>query len=130
MADTPIIYRVIVEVSDLHKAQQFYSQLLNIEGRVVGGGRCYFDCGPVILAILDAQQKPKAIPQYIYFSVEALETIYARAKTLSCLSQEMLHGSPAGEMIVRPWGERSFYAYDPDGNGLCFVAAESIFTGL
>ena len=32
-------------------------------------------------------------------------------------------------MIVRPWGERSFYAFDPFGNGLCFVDETTVFTG-
>jgi hypothetical protein len=32
-------------------------------------------------------------------------------------------------MIVRPWGERCFYAFDPFGNGLCFVDETTLFTG-
>jgi hypothetical protein len=31
--------------------------------------------------------------------------------------------------VTRPWGERSFYAFDPDGNGLCFVDERTVFTG-
>ncbi|MGA8663757.1 MAG: VOC family protein [Thermoplasmata archaeon] len=34
-----------------------------------------------------------------------------------------------GEMVVRPWGERSFYATDPSGNPLCFVDSRTLFTG-
>jgi hypothetical protein len=40
-----------------------------------------------------------------------------------------VHGASAAEMIVRPWGERSFYAFDPFGNGLCFVDEKTVFTG-
>jgi predicted enzyme related to lactoylglutathione lyase len=29
----------------------------------------------------------------------------------------------------RPWGERSFYCLDPDGNRLCFVDDATIFLG-
>jgi hypothetical protein len=36
---------------------------------------------------------------------------------------------PLGKIAQRPWGERSFYAADPFGNPLCFVARDSVFTG-
>ena len=29
----------------------------------------------------------------------------------------------------RPWGERSFYCLDPDGNRLCFVDQSTLFLG-
>src|SRR3954465_9402829 len=50
--NAPRLFRVIVPVSDLETAAGFYSRLLGLEGRSVGGGRQYFDCGPVILAVL------------------------------------------------------------------------------
>ena len=34
-----------------------------------------------------------------------------------------------GAIVVRPWGERSFYAEDPTGNPLCFVDDRTLFTG-
>jgi catechol 2,3-dioxygenase-like lactoylglutathione lyase family enzyme len=132
MADVPKLYRVILQVSDLDKASEFYSKLLDSEGRRVRGGRHYFDCGPVILALLDTTsggEKPASIPDYLYFSVKDLEKIYARALELGCLSQENIHGESAGEILTRPWGERSFYAEDPFGNLLCFVDERTIFTG-
>jgi hypothetical protein len=36
---------------------------------------------------------------------------------------------PLGEIAKRAWGEESFYASDPFGSPLCFVARESVFTG-
>jgi catechol 2,3-dioxygenase-like lactoylglutathione lyase family enzyme len=123
----PRLFRVIVPVSDLETASGFYSRLLGLEGRSVGGGRAYFDCGPVILAVLETE-KP-ANPEYLYFAVSNLEEIHARARELGCLSTESVHGAAAGEMIVRPWGERCFYAFDPFGNGLCFVDDATLFTG-
>jgi len=118
---------MIVPVSDLETATAFYSRLLGTPGRSVGGGRHYFDCGPVILALLDNEKPPNS--DYIYFAVADLEEIHARALELGCLSKESVHGSSAAEMIVRPWGERSFYAFDPFGNGLCFVDETTVFTG-
>jgi catechol 2,3-dioxygenase-like lactoylglutathione lyase family enzyme len=126
-ADTPRIFRVIVPISDPEAAVRFYSQLLAMPGRAVGGGRHYFDCGPAILALLD-NGKP-ANSDYLYLAVADLEAVHARATELGCLSQESIHGASAGEMIVRPWGERAFYVHDPSGNGLCFVEAGTEFRG-
>jgi hypothetical protein len=39
-----------------------------------------------------------------------------------------VHGAPAGDVIKRPWGERSFYATDPWGNELCFVEEGTLYT--
>ena len=36
---------------------------------------------------------------------------------------------PIVEIVKRPWGELSFYAEDPWGNGLCFVDEKTLFTG-
>lgn len=130
--DVPRIFRMIIPVGDPEAAARFYSRLLGIEGRAVGGGRVYFDCGPVILALLGAspgEQKKPPIPEYIYFAVSNLEEIHARAKELGCLSTGEVHGESAGESVVRPWRERSFYAFDPDGNGLCFADEKTLFTG-
>ena len=55
--------------------------------------------------------------------------VHARARGLKCLSKEDVHGEPAGEIVKRPWGERSFYARDPFQNRLCFVDAQTLFTG-
>ena len=54
MTDVPRLYRVILQVSDLDQGAEFYSKLLGTEGRRIRGGfRHYFDCGEVILALLD-----------------------------------------------------------------------------
>jgi hypothetical protein len=37
-------------------------------------------------------------------------------------------GEPAGEVVERPWGERSFYVVDPYGNDLCFCQNGSLYT--
>ena len=126
-SNVPRIFRIIVPVSDLETATVFYSRLLGMPGRSVGGGRHYFDCGAVILALLDNKKPPNS--DYTYFAVSDLEEIHARARELGCLSKESVHGASAAEMVVRPWGERSFYAFDPFGNGLCFVDETTVFTG-
>jgi predicted enzyme related to lactoylglutathione lyase len=132
MADTPSLYRIILQVADLERAAEFYSKLLDSKGRRIRGGRHYFDCGPVILAILDPAgggTKARPMPDHVYFSVKDLKKVHARAAALGCLSKEKVDGDPAGEITKRPWGERSFYVIDPWGNRLCFVEANTVFTG-
>lgn len=131
MADK--LFRIILQVADLDQAADFYAMLLNDRGRTIpNASRHYIDCGPVILALVDVTrggETPKPLPDNIYFAVSDLAAVYARAKELGCLSQEDVHGASAGEIVVRPWRERSFYVKDPWGNGLCFVDENTLFTG-
>ena len=128
----PSLFRVLLEVSDLRKAAGFYDTLLGIDGREVGGNRRYYDCGAVLVGLVDVGaggRTPTPMPQDLYLAIEDLEAAYARAKKLDCLFSGDVHGDPAGEIAIRPWGERSFYAVDPFGNGLCFVDKATLFTG-
>jgi catechol-2,3-dioxygenase len=133
MANEPTLFRVILQVSDLDQAAEFYAKLLADEGRrIPRGSRHYFDCGAVILALVDVSAggtAAKAIPDYIYFAVSDLESVYQRARELNCLATADVHGASAGEIVKRPWGELSFYVEDPWGNGLCFVDETTLFTG-
>ena len=99
-----------------------------MKGRRVGGGRHYFDCGQVILALVDVR-KPRPGRQDLYFAVSDVEAVHRRARAQRCLSKELVHGKSGGALVTRPWGERSFYAEDPFGNGLCFVDKRTLFTG-
>lgn len=129
----PTLYRIILQVDNLDRAEEFYGKLLEDRGRrIPRGSRHYIDCGPVILALVDVSAEgaePKPLPDYVYFAVNDLEAVHQRAQELNCLSTEDVHGASAGEIVKRPWGERSFYAYDPWGNGLCFVDENTLFTG-
>jgi len=132
MNHAPSLFRIILQVSDSQHAVEFYTKLLGIDGRDVRGSRYYFDCGPMILALLDVSStgdEAKPLPENIYFSVDDLEAVFERASSLGCLSAEEVHGAPAGAIVKRPWGERSFYVNDPFGNKLCFVDSTTLFTG-
>ena len=48
---------------------------------------------------------------------------------VGCLSAEEVHEAPGGGIVVRPWGERSFYAEDPWHNPLCFVEDGTVYGG-
>ena len=131
----PTLYRIILQVDNLDRAEEFYGKLLGDRGRrIPRASRHYIDCGPVILALVDVRGEgpdhtPEPLPDYIYFAVDDVDAVHGRARELNCLSTEDVHGESAGDVVTRPWGERSFYAHDPWGNGLCFVDEKTLFTG-
>ena len=129
--DVPNLFRLNLEVGDLDQAAEFYSELFGVEGRKQAGSRCYFTCGAVTLQVVDVSSmgKPHPAAKALYFTVKDLDSVFARAKALGCLSNEVVHGVTGGEISVRPWGERSFYAQDKWKNPLCFVEAGTIYPG-
>jgi catechol 2,3-dioxygenase-like lactoylglutathione lyase family enzyme len=131
---SPKLFRVILPVSDTEAAARFYAAVLGIAGQRVSPGRYYFDCDGTILACFDprADGDPwdaRPNQDHLYFAVDDLERRHEAAAKLACLSQEEVHGAPAGAIVRRPWGERSFYAVDPFGNKICFVDRATVFTG-
>ena len=129
------LYRVILPVDSLDDAVRFYAALLDDAGMRISPGRHYFRCGEVTLAVYDPAadgdaRTPRPNFDHVYFAVDDLEAVFARAERLGGLSKEVGDGGlPMGEIARRPWGERSFYVQDSFGNPLCFVDAASIFTG-
>ena len=128
MADVPQFFRLNIEVGDLEQAIAFYTRLLDLQGRRQPGNRVYYNAGPVTLQVVQTQQ-PHTAAKALYFTVRDLEAAFDRAKELGCLSQENVHDAPGGGIVVRPWGERSFYALDPWQNPLCFVEEGTVYTG-
>jgi catechol 2,3-dioxygenase-like lactoylglutathione lyase family enzyme len=128
---TAKIFRITLEVADIEKAAAFYARLLDQPGKRHPGARHYFDCGGVILAVLDVSAgglPPTPGPKSVAFAVHDIEAAHARAKSLGALAPFQVHGQPAGDVTVRPWGERSFYVTDPWGNELCFVQEGSLYS--
>ena len=129
--DIPNFFRLNIEVGNLNEAAEFYGSLLGIEGRRQAGSRCYFTCGPVTLQVVDVSSasEPHPAAKALYFTVKDLDAIFERAVALDCRSDGDVHGTPAGEISVKPWGERSFYAKDRWNNPLCFVEEGTIYQG-
>ena len=129
------LFRVIVPVNDLHAAVPFYEALLQQPGFKVSGGRHYFPCDGVIVALYDPKgdgddDVPRPNFEHLYFAVDDLEATYTRAMHAGGLSTEVGDGGlPMGEIARRPWGERSFYMHDPFGNPICFVDSASVYKG-
>lgn len=130
------IFRVLLTARDFEKSRRFYASLLHTPGRLVAKGRAYFDCGRVILAVVDGSSQPRSDSSQgagaIYLATDQLERMHRTARRLGCTADGLLHDdpeSPLGEIVVRPWGERSFYIEDPAGNSLCFVDDRTLFRG-
>ena len=123
----PRLFRVILPVPDIDRAARVYGHLLGIPGERVHDSRHYFDCGGTLLACLDPrlegwERDAVPNPELLYFAVDDLEAVYARAREAGCRCRE-------DGIATRGWGERSFYAHDPFGNPICFVDASTVFTG-
>ena len=130
-ADVPRFFRLNIEVGNLDQAASFYGALLGLEGRRQAGARVYFQAGPVNLQVVDVSSMgaPHTAAKALYFVVRDLDAAFERARSLGCLSRESVHDAPGGGIVVRPWGERSFYAEDPWSNPLCFVEEGTVYSG-
>lgn len=122
------LFRLNIEVGDIERAASFYSELLGLDGRPQRGARYYFQAGSVTLQVVQ-MEAPQPVPKALYFEVGDLTEVHRRASSLGCLSDGLVHGTPAADPVVRPWGERSFYADDPWDNALCFVEEGTIYAG-
>ena len=130
MSDSPKLFRVTLEVADLERATQLYAALFGLDGQRYPGARHYFDCGGVIVAVLDVSRggmPPTPGPKSLYFAVDDVDIVHARAEQLGVLAPYQVHGEPASAVITRPWGERSFYVVDPWGNDLCFCENGTLY---
>jgi predicted enzyme related to lactoylglutathione lyase len=131
MSEAPKLFRITIEVANLDQAAALYSELFGIPGKRHPGARHYYDCGGVIVAVLDVSRggmPPTPGPKSLYFAVDDVGAAHARATKLGILAPYQVHGEPAGEVITRPWGEKSFYVVDPWGNDLCFCENGTLFT--
>ncbi len=113
------LYKVVLPVSDIDKAEAFYSHLLGVPGRRVSPGQHHFDCGGMILNCYDSMadgdsSQVSPSPHKLYFVVEDLEAVFERAKSAGCPSLDE-------KIDKQPWGDCSFSAQDPFTNSLGFL---------
>lgn len=131
----PRIFRIILPVADIERAAAFYAAVLGTPGFRISSGRHYFDCGGVVLACFDPRADGDAYtatpnPEWIYFAVDNIQAAFDACRAAGAtFAPGDVHGDPAGAIVTRPWGERSFYVHDPFGNKLCFVDQSTLFTG-
>ena len=94
------VFRIAVPASDVNRARAFYERLLAVDW----SGRPF-----------------EPAPDHLYFATGELDAVHARA--LDAGAREVT------PVETRPWGERSFYCLDLDGNRLCFVDETTLFLG-
>ena len=126
----PRLFRVVVPVPDMQRADAFYSRVLRLKVDEVAPTRHYFDCGETILALVDPRGHGREFrpnTELVYLAVADLEATFERAVESGAGAHEA-DGQGWG-IAVRPWGERSFYVKDPFGNPLCFVDEATLFVG-
>jgi predicted enzyme related to lactoylglutathione lyase len=119
------VFRVAVPTNNIAEAQLFYERVLGMEADDTVPSRLYFHCGGVILALIDWSSEGRGAfspaCENLYLAVEDLMAVHDRAVSAGAQITSPIE--------VRPWGERSFYCSDLDGNRLCFVDGETLFLG-
>jgi len=124
------LFRIILPVIDIDKAEKFYAYILDQKGERVSPGRHYFNLGGTILACYDPEADGDDYGegwklhtnQYIYIATSDIENIFEKIRETEC--------KRISEKIEKmPWGERLFYADDPFGNPICFVDDMTMFMG-
>jgi predicted enzyme related to lactoylglutathione lyase len=119
------VFRIAIPALQIDRARGFYEHVLAIEADDTVPSRLYFHCGGVIVAVIDWSVEGRGsfrpAPETVYFSTDDVDAVRQRALDAGA--------ADVSEVEVRPWGERSFYCLDPDGNRLCFVDQATLFLG-
>jgi predicted enzyme related to lactoylglutathione lyase len=119
------VFRIAIPASHIEISRSFYEVVLAISADETVPSRLYFHCGDVIVALIDWAVEGRGDfrpnPENLYLATAELDAVYERAVA-------------AGARVLtpieeRPWGERSFYCLDPDGNHICFVDDSTLFVG-
>ena len=119
------VFRIAIPAAQIARSREFYEVMLGVEADDTVPSRLYFHCGEVIVAVIDWSVEPlgpfPSTPENLYFATSELEAVHQRATGLGARQVSPIE--------TRPWGERSFYCVDPDGNRLCFVDDSTLFVG-
>ena len=119
------VFRIAIPASRIDVSRVFYETVLGMRVDDTVPSRLYFHCGDVIVALIDwtveGRHDLQPTPDNIYFATPELDAAYERARDAGAQALSPID--------TRPWGERSFYCLDPDGNQLCFVDDTTLFLG-
>jgi predicted enzyme related to lactoylglutathione lyase len=119
------VFRIAIPASEIERSRAFYEHVLALGADDTVPSRLYFHCGEVIVALIEWSVEGRgpfhATPDDVYFATDDLEAVHDRAVSAGA--------HQASPIEKRPWGERSFYCLDPDGNRLCFVDETTLFLG-
>ncbi len=115
------LYMSAIRVKALDSAVPFYDELLGQSGVLVSPGRHYYYLGGVALALREPYAHDLELlpnPDWIYIATDDLDKARSNAGSAGANVTE--------DIQEHPWGARSFYLRDPDGNGICFTQQETI----
>jgi catechol 2,3-dioxygenase-like lactoylglutathione lyase family enzyme len=120
----PALINTCLITNDVTQLVEFYRHVLRIPPKTSGAEYAEFPTGAGVLAIFSAEAQEKYIPRsaepasnksaILEFRVGDVDKEYARLKTFV----EVWVKPPT----TQPWGTRSVYFRDPDGNLVDFFA--------
>lgn len=121
----PVLINTCLISKDVKTLAAFYRQILKIEPEFSGDNYAEFRTGTGVLAIFDAAAQEKYIPgsaiagdnksAILQFRVDDVNAEYAR---LQGVVKTWVKGP-----TTQPWGTRSIYFRDPEGNLVDFFMA-------
>jgi len=121
----PTLVNTCLITAEFPQLVEFYKDVLRLSPQVTNGNYAEFPTGAGVLAIFSAEAQEKYIPgsaepannksAILQFRVADVDLEYARLRT----SVQTWVKPPTNQ----PWGTRSFYFRDPDGNLVDFYAS-------
>lgn len=124
---TADLFRVVLPVDDLERADAFWTTLLDVPVDRSVPGRHYLRTHGALVALVDTAAHARAHgappspfrpqPEWLYFRLPDLDAAWERARALDAPAVE----EEGRGIRERVWGDRSFYTRDPAGNPVCLV---------
>ena len=122
----PMLRNTCLITRDVARLTDFYAEVLGIPANRSGPDYAEFRTGAAVLAIFSAEAQEKYIPKsaepasnksaILEFEVTDVDQEYARLKNVV--------KNWVKAPTTQPWGTRSFYFRDPDGNLVDFYTWE------
>ena len=121
---TPVLRNACLITKDVARLVDFYSRVLQISAKLSGNDYAEFHTGATVLAVFSADAQEKYIPgsaqaasnksAILEFEVANVDQEYSRLKGVV--------KDWVKPPTTQPWGTRSLYFRDPDGNLVDFYA--------
>lgn len=123
-SSTPVLRNTCLITQDVEQLTNFYARVLGVSANRSGPDYAEFRTGAAVLAIFSAAAQEKYIPKSVEpasnksaileFEVNDVNQEYARLKSVV--------KDWVKPPTTQPWGTRSIYFRDPDGNLVDFYA--------
>ncbi len=121
---TPVLVNTCLITNNVKQLTNFYEKVLRISAKQSSAEYAEFPTGVGVLAIFSAKAQEQYIPRsaqadtnksaILEFEVDDVDQEYARLQSIVT--------DWVKDPTTQPWGTRSFYFRDPDGNLVDFYA--------